>query len=153
MLRPQSIVFDLHPPQKYHKRTYSSSLDHATDYENDIILLTCANGKQCNQLIPFLLPKWKNLRLAVSSDSSRQQLLEKYAGKSKAHVEVVLADIAQPNDCKGILDGVAAVYHVGPSSHTRETEIGSVVLPPRQTHLHSDQPILQLSHDRSRCRQ
>ncbi|CAD6586851.1 MAG: Malate dehydrogenase, cytoplasmic [Alectoria sarmentosa] len=101
-----------------------SSLDHATDYENDIILLTCANGKQCNQLIPFLLPKWKNLRLAVSSDSSRQQLLEKYAGKSKAHVEVVLADIAQPNDCKGILDGVAAVYHVGPSSHTRETEIG-----------------------------
>lgn len=94
------------------------------DYENDIILLTCANGKQCNQLIQFLLPKWKHLRLAVSSDSSRQQLLENYANKSRAHIEVVLADLAQINDCKRILEGVTALYHVGPSFHPRETEIG-----------------------------
>lgn len=101
------------------------------DYENDVILLTCANGKQCNQLIPFLLPKWKHLRLAVSSDSSRQQLLQKYADKSKARIEVVLADLAQPDDCKRILEGVTAVYHIGPPFHPRETEIGSVVPPPK----------------------
>lgn len=98
-------------------------------YENDIVLLTCANGKQCNQLIPFLLPKWKHLRLAVTSDSSRQQLLEKYGKKSKAHIEVVLADLAQAQDCKRILEGVAAVYHIGPSFHPKETEIGYSNLP------------------------
>lgn len=94
------------------------------DYEKDFILLTSANGKQCNQLIPFLLPKWKHLRLAARSDTSRQQLLEKYADKSKAHIDIVLADLAQPDDCKRILAGVTAVYHIGPSFHPRETEIG-----------------------------
>ena len=98
------------------------------DYEKDIILLTSADGKQCNQLIPFLLPKWKHLRLAARSDSSRQQLLEKYADKSKAHIDIVLADLAQPDDCKRILAGVTAVYHIGPSFHPRETEMGSGLL-------------------------
>ncbi|KAF6239330.1 hypothetical protein HO173_002592 [Letharia columbiana] len=95
------------------------------DHGNDIILLTCANGKPCNQLIPFLLPKRKRLRLAVSNDSSRQQLLEKYAGESKAQIEVVLADLTQPDDCKRILEGITAVYHVKPTFHPRETKIGS----------------------------
>ena len=121
------------------------------DFENDVILLTCANGKQCNPLIPFLLPKWKHLRLAVGSDSSRQQLLEKYARKSKAHIEVVLADLAQPNDCKRIVNGVTAVYHVGPSFHPRETEIGSSLLIPTPPSLAADRALIQLSHDRS-CR-
>ena len=94
------------------------------NYENDIIVLTCANGKQCNQLIPFLLPKWRHLRLAVTSDSSRQQLLEKYGNKSKAHVEVILADMARAQDCKRIPKGITAVYHIGPSFHPKETEIG-----------------------------
>lgn len=118
------------------------------DYEKNIILLTCANGKQCNQLIPLLLPKWKHLRLAVSSDSSRQQLLKNYAGKSKAHIEVVLADLAQPDDCKRILEGVTAVYHVGPPFHPRETEIGSEH--PLSTHATflADHLLLQLQHDR-----
>ncbi|MCJ1457751.1 hypothetical protein MMC28_008120 [Mycoblastus sanguinarius] len=95
------------------------------DFATDLLLLTCANGKQCQHLIPFLLPKWKSLRLVVNSESSRQKLLENYASNSKSNIEVVQADLAQPDDCKRILEGVRAVFHVGPAFHPRETEIGS----------------------------
>ena len=101
------------------------------DFSNDVILLTCANGKQCSHLIPFLLPKWKHLRLAVKSESSRQALEKKYGptwqSDLKSNIDVVLADLAQPDDCYWIMEGVTAVYHVGPGFHPRETEIGSVI--------------------------
>lgn len=123
------------------------------DHGNDIILLTCANGAQFNQLIPFLLPKRKHLRLAVSNDSSRQQLLEKYAGKSKAQIEVVLADLTQPDDCKRILEGITAVYHVKPTFYPRETKIGSNIPLLTRTNLLADHLPSQLSHDQRRSDQ
>ena len=113
------------------------------DFSNDIVLLTSANGNQCGHLIPFLLPKWKHLRLAVKSESSRQALLEKYGptwqSDLKSNVDVVLADLAQPDDCYRIMEGVTAVYHVGPAFHPRETEIGSVIFS-----LHSSTPLLPI---------
>ena len=104
------------------------------NFSDDIILLTCANGKQCGHLIPFLLPKWKHLRLAVKSESSRQALHKKYGptwqSDMKTNIDIVLADLAQPDDCYRIMEGVRAVYHVGPRFHPRETEIGSVIFYP-----------------------
>ena len=101
------------------------------DFSNDIVLLTSANSKQCGHLIPLLLPRWKHLRLAVKSESSRQVLLEKYGptwqSDLQSNVDVVLADLAQPDDCYRIMEGVTAVYHVGPAFHPRETEIGYLV--------------------------
>ena len=98
------------------------------DYQNDLILLTSASGRQCSHLIPFLLPKWKHLRLAVKSESSRQALLKKYGptwqSDLESNVEVVLADLAQPADCGRICEGATAIYHVGPAFHPRETEMG-----------------------------
>lgn len=103
----------------------------SVDYENDVVLVTCANGKQAAHLIPFLLPKWKHLRLAVKSESSRQELLKKHTSKPlKASVEVVQADLTQPDDCKRICEGVTSVFHIGPSFHPRETDIGYLFLSP-----------------------
>ena len=89
----------------------------------DLLLLTCANGKQCSHLIPLLLPKWKHLRLVVNSVVSREQLVKKYA-HSESNIEILQADMAQPDDCKRILEGVTTLYHIGPSFHPMELEIG-----------------------------
>ena len=89
----------------------------------DLLLLTCANCKQCNHVIPFLLPKWKHLRIVVNSVASREQLVKNYAD-SESSIEVLKADLAQPNDCKRILKGVTTLYHIGPSLHPMELEIG-----------------------------
>jgi uncharacterized protein YbjT (DUF2867 family) len=38
--------------------------------------------------------------------------------------EVVAADLSQPSDCSRILKDATVVYHIGPSFHPHETEIG-----------------------------
>lgn len=153
-LYPPSLAFNPYSqPHQHHPQSTQQSPIMPIDHGNDIILLTCANGKPCNQLIPFLLPKRKRLRLAVSNDSSRQQLLEKYAGESKAQIEVVLADLTQPDDCKRILEGITAVYHVKPTFHPRETKIGSNIPLLTRTNSLADQLPLQLSHDQRRSDQ
>lgn len=93
----------------------------STHTSKEKLLITCASGKHGTHLIPFLLSKSKRLRLAVNSDSSRQDLPRKYISPN---IEVVQADLAQPSDCQRILDGVKAVFHIRPSFHPRETKIG-----------------------------
>jgi uncharacterized protein YbjT (DUF2867 family) len=89
------------------------------DPENELVLITCASGKQASTLIPILQPKWKRLRLAVHSDSSAQRLREQYP-----NAEVVQADLVNPSDTKRIMKGVSAVYHVGPTGNAHETQCG-----------------------------
>ena len=89
------------------------------DYAQDVILVTCASGKQAGFLLPFLVAKWKNLRLMVSSEASRQKLEQAYP-----KAEVIQADLTEPKDCRNIMNGVTAVYHIGPPLHPHETEIG-----------------------------
>ena len=100
------------------------------DVQDDVLLITCANGKQSSRLLPFLLPKWKHLRLVVRSESSRQKLLEQYGPTWQSNmvsdIEVVSVDLAQSEDCMRICEGVTAVYHIGPAFHPRETEIGYI---------------------------
>ena len=95
----------------------------SVDFENDIILLTCASGKQCSQLIPLLYNKWQNLRLAVNSTSSEELLKTTYPNAT-----VVRADMSRPDDARRILSGVTAVLYIGPSLHGHETEIGYTMI-------------------------
>ncbi|KAL8827512.1 MAG: hypothetical protein Q9191_003141 [Dirinaria sp. TL-2023a] len=91
----------------------------SVDYSKDLILVTCASGKQGAFLLPFLVPKWKHLRLAVNSESSRDRLEKAYP-----NAEVVQVNLAEPTECRQLLTGVTALYHIGPPLHPHETEIG-----------------------------
>ena len=85
---------------------------------NDLIVLTGASGQQCRALLKHLYPKF-SLRLAVNSSSSLDRLRQQYPS-----AEVVQADLALPQDCTQITHGASTVYHVGPSFHPHEKEIG-----------------------------
>ena len=91
----------------------------SVNHAKDLILVTCASGKQAGFLLPFLVKRWKNLRLAVNSQASHERVMKAYP-----NAEVIRADLAEPKDCQRLLNGVTAVYHIGPSFHPHETEIG-----------------------------
>ena len=90
-----------------------------TDPEHDLLLVTCASGKQASCLLPLLAGRWKRLRLVVYSAASRARLAAQHPGAS-----VVQADLYDGHDVAALLDGVAVVLHIGPSYHPHETEIG-----------------------------
>ncbi|KAF2089424.1 putative nucleoside-diphosphate-sugar epimerase [Saccharata proteae CBS 121410] len=91
----------------------------AIDYGNDLVLLTCASGKQCSHLLPLLYGKCKRLRLVVNSTSSEERLKEHYP-----QADVTRANLMDFNETKRIMKGVTTVFHIGPSFHPHETEIG-----------------------------
>lgn len=95
----------------------------SVDFENDVVLLTCASGKQCSRLIPLLYEKWKHLRLAVNSTASAQRLEREYPNAT-----VVQADMGKADDARRILSGVTAVLYIGPSVHSHEAEIGYTMI-------------------------
>lgn len=87
---------------------------------SDLLVITCPGGKQCAHLIPLLYNKgrWK-LRLAAHSKSSHEKLQSQYPD-----AEVVQIDLNSLQDCQALLAGATTVYHVGPSFHSREREMG-----------------------------
>lgn len=87
---------------------------------SEILVITCPGGKQCAHLIPLLYNKgkWK-LRLATHTRESHEKLESQYPD-----AEVVQIDLTSFHDCQALLAGATAVYHVGPSFHSREREIG-----------------------------
>lgn len=87
---------------------------------SEILVITCPGGKQCAHLIPLLYNKgrWK-LRLAAHSKASHEKLKSQYPD-----AEVVQTDLNSYTDCQSLLTGATAVYHVGPSFHSREREMG-----------------------------
>lgn len=89
------------------------------DFENDVVLVTCAAGRQATHLIPHLYGKWKRLRLAAHSESSEARLKQQWP-----NAEVVIGDMSNPADAARLMKGVTAVYHVGPPQHPYETECG-----------------------------
>lgn len=90
-----------------------------TNLENDLLLITCAGGKQVASLLPLLEGRWKRLRLAVHSDGSAQKLRKQYPD-----AEVIQPDLGSPAEVREAMKGVTAVYHVGPTLHPHETEFG-----------------------------
>jgi uncharacterized protein YbjT (DUF2867 family) len=89
------------------------------DYDNDLVVITCASGKQGSHLILLVHGKWKRLRLAVNSSSSEEQLKKRYPD-----TEVVRGDMAIAADAARLLKGSTVVFYVGPSMHPREADCG-----------------------------
>ncbi|KAF2239831.1 NAD(P)-binding protein [Viridothelium virens] len=90
----------------------------SVDFQNDLLLLTCASGKQCAHLIPLVSQKFKRLRLQVNSQASLDRLREQYP-----YAEVVQADLGDPHAVSKLVSGATALYLVGPSLHPRETDV------------------------------
>ncbi|KAJ5587522.1 uncharacterized protein N7459_003287 [Penicillium hispanicum] len=87
---------------------------------SEILVVTCPSGKQCAHLIPLVYQRGQfKLRLAAHSVSSQSRLQSQYP-----EAEVVHTDLASLDDCRKLLAGATAVYHVGPSFHSREMEMG-----------------------------
>lgn len=87
---------------------------------SELLVITCPGGRQCAHLIPLLYNKgkWK-LRLAAHCQSSHEKLQSQYPD-----AEVARVDLTSLRDCQALLAGATAAYHVGPSFHTRESEMG-----------------------------
>lgn len=83
-----------------------------------MILVTAANGNQGKQLIPRLLAAGLAVRACVRSEESAQALRE--AGVA----EVIVGDLAEPGLLRRAMEGMDTAYHVGPTLHPKELEIG-----------------------------
>ncbi len=87
---------------------------------SEILVITCPSGKQCSHLIPLLYNKGTfKLRLAAHSSGSLSRLQLAYPD-----AEVVQSDLSSRENCHKLLRGATAVYHVGPSLHSREMDMG-----------------------------
>lgn len=91
----------------------------AVDFDNEVILVTAASGKQASQLIPHLAKKWKHLRLLVNSEGSKQLLSKQYP-----NAEVLTGDVTNAQDCHRIFQGVAACYMITPAFMADEVQCG-----------------------------
>jgi uncharacterized protein YbjT (DUF2867 family) len=90
-----------------------------SNHKDELILITCASGKQSSALVPHLLPHYPHLRLQCHSSSSADLLSSKYPS-----TEIVQADLSNPSDCTRILQNVTATFLVLPPFHPRETNLG-----------------------------
>lgn len=86
--------------------------------KDDLAVIVGAAGHQCSHIIPRLYTKIA-LRLVVNSDKSAKTLAQKYPD-----AEVIAADLALPTDCDRVLRGASTVYHLGPTLHPNEKEMG-----------------------------
>ncbi len=83
-----------------------------------MILITAANGNQAKLLIPKLLSARLPFRACVRTEASANAL------RASGVTDVVVGDIADAAVLKRALDGVEKVYHIGPTLHPRERDIG-----------------------------
>ena len=92
---------------------------------SELIVLTCASGKQCTQIIPLLYPRSSQykLRLVVHSKQSLERLTQQYP-----KAEVLQANLGSPDDCSRILSGATAIYYVSPTMNPHETHYGTNVI-------------------------
>ncbi|TFC01070.1 nucleoside-diphosphate sugar epimerase [Cryobacterium adonitolivorans] len=83
-----------------------------------MILVTAANGNQGKLLLPKLLAAGEPVRVVVKTDQSAAALLSRGAD------EAVVGDLGDARVRASVLEGVRAVYHVGPTLHPLEREMG-----------------------------
>ncbi|MBB5577331.1 MULTISPECIES: SDR family oxidoreductase [Rhizobium] len=83
-----------------------------------MLLLTAANGNQGKLLLPRLLKDGFNVRACTRSESSADAI------RALGVKEVIVGDIAEPDILERAVEGVSRVYHIGPSAHPREREMG-----------------------------
>ncbi|MDX6739573.1 SDR family oxidoreductase [Actinocorallia sp. A-T 12471] len=87
-----------------------------------MILVTAANGNLGRLLVPKLLADGHAVRACVRSEESAGHL------RALGVADVVVGDVSDPGVADRALDGVAKVFHVGPTLHPREREMGFTVV-------------------------
>ncbi|KAJ9309215.1 hypothetical protein DTO217A2_1153 [Paecilomyces variotii] len=87
------------------------------------IYITLLGACTAPYLLRHLQPKWKRLQLTAHSDTSVQRLKEQYP-----KAEVVKADMNDAADASRLLSGVTAIWHIGPSLHPHEFEVGYTMI-------------------------
>lgn len=96
---------------------------------SELIVLTCASGKQCSQIIPLLYRQQQQssssyrLRLVVHSEASLARLSQQYPA-----AEVIRADLDDLDTCSRILDGASTLYYVSPTFSPHEVQFGTNVI-------------------------
>lgn len=83
-----------------------------------MIAVTAAAGNQGRLLVPKLLAAGHAVRACVATHASAARL--RAAGVD----EVVVGDVSEPEVLAQVVRGADAVYHVGPTLHPREREMG-----------------------------
>ena len=83
-----------------------------------MILVTAAYGNQGKLLVPRLLAAGATVRACVRTEASAALLRE--AGAS----DVIVGDISDPGLMARAMEGAEKVYHVGPTLHRGEREMG-----------------------------
>ena len=83
--------------------------------------MTSANGNNGRKLIPRLATKGVAVRAIDLSDKAREL-------KNLGAKEVIVGDTLDPKTLKQALAGVTKVFHVGPTFHPREAEMGMAVV-------------------------
>jgi uncharacterized protein YbjT (DUF2867 family) len=85
---------------------------------DELILVTSANGKTGQHVIPELLAKGRSVRA-----------LSRHAPATPMDgVQAVAGDMNDPNVIRRCVEGVEAVIHIGPTLHPREVAIGTGVI-------------------------
>ncbi|GAB7342329.1 hypothetical protein MBLNU457_g0555t2 [Dothideomycetes sp. NU457] len=92
------------------------------DTTNDLILITCASGKQGTDLVPVLYNHFSRLRLQVKSEASEQRLRTQYP-----NAEIIRADLHDPAVPAQLLEGVTAAtkheHHIAVTLFTAASTI------------------------------
>ena len=87
-----------------------------------MILVTAANGNQGRLLVPKLVAAGIPIRACVQSDASAARLRQLGAA------DVLVGDVSEPQMAERAVAGVDAVYHIGPTLHPREREMGLLLI-------------------------
>lgn len=82
-----------------------------------MLLVTAANGNQGKLLVPRLLAEGQQVRALVQSEASA-------AAVRALGAEAIAGDMADPAVLAHAMQGVRAVYHIGPTVHPQEREMG-----------------------------
>ncbi len=87
----------------------------------ELIVFTCASGKQCSHIIPLLYqePSLFKLRLIVHSETSLERLSKQFP-----NAEVRRGNLGNDEECLEIVRGATTVYHIGPTFHPHEAQFG-----------------------------
>jgi uncharacterized protein YbjT (DUF2867 family) len=83
-----------------------------------MILVTAAHGNQGRLLVPKLLAAREPVRACVQTAASAQRL------RALGVTDVVVGDIGEPAVLAKAIRGVDSIYHVGPTLHPRERDMG-----------------------------
>src|SRR3546814_18116157 len=83
-----------------------------------MLLLTAANGNQGRLLVPRLLEAGIPFRACTRSPESAEML------RAQGVADIIVGDIAEPKIIARAMLGVDQIYHIGPSAHPREREMG-----------------------------